>query len=139
MTALVVDASVAAKLLFEEDGSAEAEAALSAPGASFLAPDLLVCEVGSVIWKRARRGEISTAQASELFDRFLMLPVELRSARDVAPEALVVAMTLDRSVYDCMYLALAIAVDGVMLTSDARLVNALAASPLAGHVRKIGA
>jgi predicted nucleic acid-binding protein len=137
VSAVVVDASVAAKLLFEEEGSAEAEAALSAPGLRLLAPDLLVAEVGSVIWKRARRGEISAGQAGDLLDRFLMLPVELRSAGEVATEALELAIILDRSVYDCLYLALAIMSDTVMLTMDVRLANAVGSTPLGAHIRSV--
>ena len=135
---IIVDASAAAKLLFEEEGSGEVEAALSAPGVSLLAPDLLVAEVASVIWKRARRGEISAGQASELLDRFLMLPVELRPASDLAAEALQLAITLDRSVYDCLDLALAIVSDAVLLTADARLANALGSTALAGQIRGVG-
>jgi predicted nucleic acid-binding protein len=45
---------------------------------------------------------------------------------------------LDRTVYDCLYLALAVKTKSVMITGDKRLVSALADGPLAKHVVWIG-
>jgi predicted nucleic acid-binding protein len=56
----------------------------------------------------------------------------------LAPEALDLAIRFDRSVYDCLYLALAVRTKSVMVTADHRLANALAGGPLGKHVAWIG-
>jgi predicted nucleic acid-binding protein len=43
------------------------------------------------------------------------------------PEAIEIAFAHDRSVYDCLYVALAIRYKIEMITADERLANALAA------------
>jgi predicted nucleic acid-binding protein len=43
------------------------------------------------------------------------------------PDALKIALVHDRSVYDCLYVALAIQFKVQMITADERLANALAA------------
>ena len=47
-------------------------------------------------------------------------------------------MRTGRTVYDCLYLALAIRTKSVMHSSDKRLVNALASGPLKKHLAWIG-
>ena len=42
------------------------------------------------------------------------------------------ALALDRPVYDCVYLALAYRISGQVVTADARLTNALAATEHGG-------
>ena len=50
---LVVDSSVAVKWYLEEEGSDRAESLLRR-NARLLAPDLLLPELGNVLWKRRR-------------------------------------------------------------------------------------
>jgi predicted nucleic acid-binding protein len=42
-------------------------------------------------------------------------------------EALEIALTYDRNVYDCLYVALAVQSKAELVTADERLANALAA------------
>jgi predicted nucleic acid-binding protein len=42
-----------------------------------------------------------------------------------------------RTVCDCLYLALAVQLGGVMVTADEKLVNALAATPWAAHIIRL--
>lgn len=51
------------------------------------------------------------------------------------PQALRIAVECDRSVYDSLYIALAVANNTAMITADARLANALSATPYAANVR----
>ena len=72
MNRCVLDASVIATAFFNEEFEEHATALL-ASDCSHLAPELIVSEVGNVIWKRFRRGEISEAEADQLLVDFLRL------------------------------------------------------------------
>jgi len=137
MKTVVLDASVVVKLFFEEKDSKAAEQWV-AQAEELLAPDLVWVETANVIWKRQRRGDLTADAASDIARSILALPVVIHPAADLVPDALELAMQLDRTVYDCLYLALAVKTKSVMITGDKRLVSALADGPLAKHVVWIG-
>lgn len=138
MKPLVVDASVAALAFFRERGFEPAQA-LFQTERPLHAPDLIFAEFANVVWKRHRRGEISDDDAEQLLADFLRLPLLVTPSRELATPALQLAMRTDRTVYDCLYLALAVKTGSVLVTADKRLANALAQGPLAKHVSTIGA
>jgi predicted nucleic acid-binding protein len=135
---IVVDASVVAAAFFPEPHRAAAKALL-ADGEELVAPDLLLAEVANVIWKRHGRGEIDAAEANDLLADVLRLPINYTPAAELIESALELAVALQRTVYDSLYLALAIRQGAVMVTGDERLVNALSSTPLAASIRGIGA
>jgi predicted nucleic acid-binding protein len=135
---IVVDASVVAAAFFLEPHRAAAAAVL-ADGQELVAPDLLLAEVANVIWKRHGRGEIVVSEAHDLLADMLRLPIDIIPSAELIDSALELAVALGRSVYDSLYLALAVRQGAVMVTGDERLVNALASTPLAASVRWIGA
>jgi len=137
MKTVVLDASVVVKLFFEEKDSKAAEQCV-AQAEELLAPDLVWVETANVIWKRQRRGDLTADAASDIARSILALPVVTHPAADLVPDALELAMQLDRTVYDCLYLALAVKTKSVMITGDKRLVSALAGGPLAKHIVWIG-
>ena len=59
MKKVVVDASVAAKWFLPEIHSPAAERLLD-PSIVLCAPDLIVPELGNIVWKKLRRNEITT-------------------------------------------------------------------------------
>jgi predicted nucleic acid-binding protein len=106
-SAVVVDASVAIKWLLTEPYSPEALKLLS--GAIALhAPDLFFPEVGNVLWKRVRAGEITEDKAKELLEWLAKLPIRLHSSLPLMLAAVEIACRYDRTVYDSLYLALAV-------------------------------
>ncbi len=120
---LVVDASVAVKWLVDETDHLSARALL-AGGEDLLAPDFVLVEVGNVLWKKLRRGEVAEPQAvaglatlPRLYDR--LLPADLLIAH-----ALGLAMELQHPVYDCLYLACAESAGARLVTADARFALA---------------
>jgi predicted nucleic acid-binding protein len=126
---LVVDASVALKWLYPEEGSDRAGMLLSQ---RLIAPDLLMVECVNVIWKLSRRGDLSRPEALAAVDVLKAARVELFPMRDLVEEALKIAMAVDHPAYDCVYLALARANACRMVSADARLVGKLAQSPQPG-------
>lgn len=133
----VVDASVVAAAFFRDE-HADACRALLASGRTLHAPDLLDAEVANVIWKRQRLGEIDAQEAADLLADVLRLPLKIAPTAPLAEAALQIALAADRTVYDCLYVAVAVQEDAVLLTGDRRLVNALAGSPLERYVAWIG-
>ena len=132
MIPLVIDASVAAKWCLYESGESlisEAFSLLNRYGreeARLIVPDFFWVELGNLLWKavRVKRCSQATAETSmaEMKQRnFPTVPSEL-----LVGEALGIAMAFDRTVYDSIYVALAIHAGGQLVTADERLANALA-------------
>jgi predicted nucleic acid-binding protein len=137
MKPCVVDASVVAAAFFQETGARAARAIL-AGGGELHAPDLLLAEVANVVWKRHGRGEINEAEARALVADCLRLPLVLTPSGDLVASALELALRTKRTVYDCLYLALAVRMKAVLVSGDKRFVNALAGSPFEKHVAWLG-
>ena len=137
MKIAVVDASVVLQLCFEEGHSSETER-LFQQAKDLLAPDLIWSEVANVIWKRHRRGDVSQENATGIIDQILSLPLRIHASVDLIRDALNLAMQLDRTAYDSLYLALAVQSKSVMVTADKRLFNSLTGSPLNEYVEWIG-
>lgn len=131
---LVVDASVAVKWLLPEAHS-DASTALLDRRNRLMAPDLLWIEVGNVLWKHQRRGSLSIEETSELVEQVMAMPVEIESSEALVQPAVQLALATGRSVYDCVYLALALMREAVLVTADERFAHALAGSELGERVR----
>jgi predicted nucleic acid-binding protein len=128
LKSFVVDASVAVKLLLPEPHS-QAALRLLEPGRAILAPDLIWPEVGNVLWKKWRQGEVDEEAVPSILRDFQRLPFHIQPSDALAEVAWVVARSLGRSFYDSLYLALAITFDYPFVTADRRLYNALRGGP----------
>lgn len=134
MKSPVVDASVLVKLFFDEQYSDAAAECLSTLDEA-IAPDLIWVESANVVWKRNRRGELSDDDAAEIVEQMLLMPIRTFPVADLVEEALNLAVRTSGTVHDCLYLALAVRRDTLLLTADEKLFNALSAGPLARHIR----
>jgi len=90
-------------------------------------PDLFWAEMGNFLWKAARtkRCDLSEAQmglASLSEYRFITVP-----AKSLLDLAFAIATSFDRTVYDSLYVALAVSSRSQLITADEKLANALAA------------
>lgn len=124
---IVVDGSVAAKWYFAEPGHEAADLILASRIAGeheLLAPDLIVPEFVNVLWKHVRRRECSRAAADEILSLWQVDRPSLVASSDLAPQAFELATALDHSIYDCLYLALAIAIEARLVTADRQLAHA---------------
>lgn len=118
----VVDASIALKWAFTEDGSAEANRLLLQ---TLIAPDLIVAECANAVWKKVRRSEISQADAEIAVRLLSIAPVEHRPTRHLFEATTRMAIEIQHPAYDCLYLALAEAEQCRFVTADAALVRKL--------------
>ncbi len=130
---LVVDSSVAVKWYIPESGSDRAALLLRA-GVRLVAPDLLIPEVGNVLWKRRRY--VPAADIETIVVAFASAcPVSLYPSIALLQGALSVALAYERSVYDSLYLALAVSEDCPLVTADERLCNALQNTDLGEYIQ----
>ena len=136
MTMLVVDASVVAKWFFPEEHSPESRRLLS-PRRTLLAPDLIWSEVGNIAWKRVRRGEMKAQEAAQLVADLIQMPLDVAPTQGLLAPAFELAIATDRTVYDCLYLAMAIDRKCRLVTADERFIHALAPTPFAKHARHV--
>jgi predicted nucleic acid-binding protein len=133
---VVVDASVALKWVVDEDGNAAADALLDS---DLIAPSLWRLEAANALWRLARRGEITLAEAAEKLAVLEDAPVVTVPLETDLARALALAHQLGHPVYDCLYLALAIREDTAVVTADRRFLAALVGVPaLRARVRLLG-
>jgi predicted nucleic acid-binding protein len=90
-------------------------------------PDLFWLEAGNVLWKAARRGLFSLSSAEEALRTLDEWDFPTLPSRPLLDEAFAIAAAFDRTVYDSVYVALAVASRFPLITADERLANALAA------------
>jgi len=132
---LVVDSSVAVKWYLPEPGSDRA-AELLKSGLRLLAPDLLIPEVGNVLWKRRR--ELPAPEIEAIVGALTSAPPALLYPSSVLLQgALAIALARDRSVYDSLYLALAVSEGCPLITADERLGNALHGTELGQYLQML--
>ena len=138
MISYVVDASVAVKWYVPEIYSNEAEKLLDSEF-SLHAPELILPEFGNIIWKKVRRGEMTAAQGRQIIEAFLATPIQLHPGTNLLPSAFEIADRTAQTVYDCLYLTLAVALGCEMVTADERFYLAISQSPLNRNILKIAA
>ena len=135
---LVVDASVAVKWFLDEPLQEPATQLLQRSDL-LCAPDLVFAEVANVAWKLAVRGEIDRTDAIEIVEAVSVPFSIIHSALELRERSIELGLDLGHPVYDCMYLACAEAVDGVVVTADERFVRATAETAFASRVRHLSA
>jgi predicted nucleic acid-binding protein len=130
---LVLDASVAAKWFFREPYS-DLATQLAAAGPQWVVPDLFFAEMASVFRKKVRRGEIDEPDARESMTILLSLHLQERGTRTIVPSALELALRFQCTVYDALYLTLAISENCPVVTADRKFYNMFSRTDLAGHL-----
>ena len=123
----VLDCSVAAKWVLSEPGRAAALELFEryASGQVLLiAPDILLAEFASLVAKRNRRKQISAGQAHDAFSLMTKSAPKLFDTRPRLSRALDLSLQYQLSLWDCVYLALALEHDCPVLTADLRLFRA---------------
>jgi predicted nucleic acid-binding protein len=136
MTLYVVDSSVVIKWFIPEALSTEA-VRLQTAGVPLHAPDFIEVELAAIAWKKMRRDGMPRADADFIVGQLPTLAVTRHPTRPLVAPAFDLADRTDRTVYDCLYLALAVQLGGVVVTADDKLVNALASTPWAANVIKL--
>jgi predicted nucleic acid-binding protein len=133
LSAYVLDASVAAKWILPQSGETlvpQAEHLLQrfTDGAiQLVVPDLFWAEIGSILWKAVRAGRTSKAWASSGLETLLRQNLPTFPSGPLLDVAFAIALNHHQTVYDCLYVALALESKRSLLTADERLASGLAA------------
>jgi predicted nucleic acid-binding protein len=119
---VVLDASAVAKLLIEEPGS-DVVRGIVATEPHRLAPELLVAEVGNMLWRRMRNGTTPVAAADRLMRAVPRAVTSLEALAPLSQDALEIALRHNHPIYDCFYVALARRESSALVTADRRLAQ----------------
>jgi predicted nucleic acid-binding protein len=137
VSVFVVDASLVIKWFVPEIHSQAARRWLDASH-DYVAPDLLFPEVGNVVWKKVRRKELDETDGRQLVIDLAQVAVETVATRSLLQDAFAVALTTGVTVYDAMYLTLAVRLETEVITGDDRFADKIAEHPLLmAHVRRL--
>jgi predicted nucleic acid-binding protein len=129
----VLDASVAAKWFLSPKGEPLTEEALELyrkymrGEVNFIVPDLFWAELASTFWKAVRLERFTKASAEEALEGLAKSNIPVYSTLILLDRAFQIAAAFNRSVYDSLYVSLAIYSQSQLITADERLANALAA------------
>ncbi len=104
---------------------------------TFMFPHLLMSRWANILWKKVNRAELTRAEADVALAKLPSLPVTRHPDAPLVQPAFDLAVQTQRTVYDCMYLALAVQLGGQMVTADERLVNSLAGTRWAASIIRI--
>lgn len=111
MNVFVVDVSVAVKWMLPEPLAADA-VRLQSPDHQLHVPSFFDVELTNVLWKKVRQQVLDRAQADWLVGQLPSLPLIRHVDSTLVAAAFDIAQRTERTVYDCMYLALAVRLYG---------------------------
>jgi predicted nucleic acid-binding protein len=129
----VVDASVGAKWCLPSFGEEFVNEAVSLledfklKQVRLIVPDLFWIEVANALWKAGRKNKLSLADASTAFSILQATGIPTLPSTTFLPQALTIAGLHGRTVYDSLYVAMALESAMEVITADERMANALAA------------
>jgi predicted nucleic acid-binding protein len=119
---VVVDASIVVRWLLKLPGSDDAEAMVASADA-ILAPDVVISETASALWKAVVFADLERDEAAIALQSIDRLFDQIVPSQSLRMRAFAIATELRHPVYDCFYLALAEDRSGRLLTADKRLAR----------------
>jgi len=127
----VVDVSVAAKWCLPSGGETLVQQALDCLDrygkgqVQFVVPDLFWAELGNILWKAVRAQRCTQQDAAHSIAQMKGREFPTVSSQVLLEQAFIIATTFQRTVYDAIYVALAVDSNAQLLTADEKLANAL--------------
>jgi len=137
VTPLVVDANVVLKWYFHEPFS---EDALRLLGNDYeiVVPDIVHSQIGTVLWKRMKSGELKREDALRIVSNVRRLPLVSVPTAQLAPAALEIATVTARTYTESVYFALAMRYKTPLVTGDRRWYTLLSTGPMRPFLRWVG-
>jgi predicted nucleic acid-binding protein len=129
----VPDASVAAKWFRREKFTDHALGLLS-PEISLHVPDLFLLEMDSIISKWTDYALIEPGEDKEFRDTLMVYPLTVHPLLSVRNDGYRIARITHASVYDCLYLALALRLNCKFVTADRKFHDKISPSEFSRNV-----
>jgi predicted nucleic acid-binding protein len=123
---IVLDASAVLELLLGTPPGRAIAARIQDPALALHVPHVLDVEVAQVLRRYTREGQLEAAEAAEALDALRTLDLERHAHEPLLDR--IWALRQNLTAYDAAYVALAEALDAVLLTCDRRLARATASS-----------
>ncbi len=92
-------------------------------------PKFLRLEIGNALCRKQRQTELTQEESTLILKLLQKLPLHWHSDNILFHQAFALASETKRSLYDCMYLDLAILLDGLLVTADRKFYDALQDTP----------
>ena len=89
-----------------------------------LAPELMLAEIANVLHKKSLRDEISDDECDQILTLIQRLPIRLFSHEELVEGAVQLARDHALTVYDALFLELALQQNGSLFTGDLKLEKA---------------
>lgn len=134
--AFVLDASIAVKCFFNEDGTGACLEILNYI-TFFYAPEFFLTEIESAITKKVRRREADVRDALVKKKQMRKMPFRLISYDKIHNFAFELATEYFISLYDACYLAVAIDNRATLYTADIRFFNAVSSTAFSDNIEKV--
>ncbi|HEV2816943.1 MAG TPA: type II toxin-antitoxin system VapC family toxin [Allosphingosinicella sp.] len=131
---LVVDASVAIKFVTEESGSAAAVALLASPD-PLIAPDWVLAESASGLARKVLLNGLPLATAEAALAALPRFFSQLHPAVELLDSSFDLSFKLRHAFYDCLYLALALRDEAMLVTADAKFEKAARRGGFGSRIR----
>lgn len=88
-----------------------------------LAPELLLAEAGNVIWKYMQAGILTSEEGKAMFKDIVDMPVRLIGHKKLVKHSLELAEMYNLTMYDSLFIALALEQGGVVFTADNKMLE----------------
>lgn len=128
MKMVVVDTSALIRLYVPDgaipDGLEECLAAAWTGETTVMIPELALAEFVQVLWRKEQAGYLESSEVDEIVEALLELPIEVVGHHGNLIDTLSLARRYGLTVYDSLFLSLAMKRKAQLITADQRLKNA---------------
>ena len=124
MKSIIMDASVILKWFFKENHQEYAWRYLENSALQLLAPDFAFVECAGVIRRKIASNEVTLEQGKKSLQKMREIArLEFIPILNLTHQAFEIANEIQHDLYDCIYLALAIHQQSVMVTADKKFYD----------------